>query len=49
MGTDQVTTKNIQVVEIDAENNILVVKGAVPGAISSYVTIHKAGTRRAAK
>jgi large subunit ribosomal protein L3 len=49
MGDDTVTTRNIQVVEIDAENNLLVVKGAVPGAISSYVVVNKAGTRRAGK
>ena len=49
MGSETVTTKNIQVVEIDAENNILVVKGAVPGSISSYVIVNKAGTRRTGK
>ena len=49
MGSETVTTKNIQVVEIDAENNLLVVKGAVPGSISSYVIINKAGTRRTGK
>ena len=49
MGDEIVTTKNIQVVEIDAENNILVVKGAVPGSISSYVIVNKAGTRRTGK
>ena len=49
MGAETVTTKNIQVVEIDAENNLLVVKGAVPGSISSYVVVHKAGTRRTGK
>jgi large subunit ribosomal protein L3 len=49
MGDEQVTTKNIKVVEIDVENNLLVVKGAVPGSISSYVIINKAGTRRAGK
>ena len=49
MGAETVTTKNINVVEIDAENNLLVVRGAVPGAISSYVVIHKAGSRRTGK
>jgi len=49
MGSETVTTKNIQVVEIDAENNLLVVKGAVPGSISSYVIINKAGTPRTGK
>jgi large subunit ribosomal protein L3 len=49
MGTDTVTTKNMQVVEIDEENNLLVVRGAVPGANSSYVIVNKAGTRRTGK
>ncbi len=49
MGSETVTTKNIQVVEIDAENNLLVVRGAVPGSISSYVVVNKAGTRRTGK
>jgi large subunit ribosomal protein L3 len=49
MGAETITTKNIQVVEIDAENNLLVVKGAVPGSISSYVVVNKAGTRRTGK
>ena len=49
MGDETVTTKNLQVVQVDAENNLLVVRGAVPGAKSAYVVVHKAGTRRAAK
>lgn len=49
MGDETVTTKNLQVVEIDAENNLLVVRGAVPGSKSSYVIVNKAGTRRAGK
>ena len=32
MGAERVTQKNLKVVRVDAENNILVVKGAVPGA-----------------
>ena len=31
MGTERVTIKNLKIVKIDKENNILVVKGAVPG------------------
>lgn len=49
MGDETVTTRNLQVVEIDAENNLLVVRGAVPGSKSSYVIVNKAGTRRAGK
>jgi len=42
MGGDRVTTRNLSVVKIDAENNLLVVKGAVPGAPGGYVVIRKA-------
>jgi large subunit ribosomal protein L3 len=41
MGSDRVTTKNLTVVRVDAEKNILVVKGSVPGAGGSYVVIRK--------
>ena len=41
MGQDRVTVKNLTVVRVDAENNILVVKGAVPGAGGGYVVIRK--------
>ena len=42
MGGDRVTTRNLKVVQIDAENNILVLKGAVPGAPGGYVVVRKA-------
>ncbi len=35
------TVQNIEVVKVDAENNILLVKGAVPGASGGYLTIQK--------
>lgn len=31
MGTDRVTVKNLEIIKIDAENNLIAVKGAVPG------------------
>ena len=31
MGTDHVTVRNLEVVEVDTEDNVLLVKGAVPG------------------
>jgi large subunit ribosomal protein L3 len=31
MGGDRVTTRNLKVVQIDADNNLIVLKGAVPG------------------
>jgi large subunit ribosomal protein L3 len=42
MGGDQVTTRNLKVVAIDAENNLLIVHGAVPGAPGNYVVVRKA-------
>ena len=32
MGGERVTTRNLNVVRIDAENHLLIVRGAVPGA-----------------
>ena len=42
MGGDRVTTRNLRVVQVDAENNLLVVRGSVPGAPGGYVVIRKA-------
>lgn len=42
MGSDRVTVRNLKVLKIDAENNLLLVEGAVPGGPNSYVTIRKA-------
>jgi large subunit ribosomal protein L3 len=42
MGGERVTIRNLKVVSIDAENNLLVVRGAVPGAPGGYVVIRKA-------
>jgi large subunit ribosomal protein L3 len=41
MGSDQVTVRNLEVVRVDAGNNVLVVRGAVPGAGGGYVVIRK--------
>jgi large subunit ribosomal protein L3 len=41
LGSDRVTVRNLRVVRVDAENNLLVVRGAVPGAGGSYVVIRK--------
>lgn len=43
MGGEQVTTKNLEVVEVDKENNILLIKGAVPGARNGLVLIQGEG------
>jgi large subunit ribosomal protein L3 len=42
MGSTRVTVRNLKVLKIDAENNLLLVEGAVPGGRNSYVTIRKA-------
>ena len=41
MGGDRVTTRNLRVVQVDAENNLLVVRGAVPGAPGGYLVLRK--------
>lgn len=41
MGGNNVHTKNLQVVRVDAENNVLLLKGAVPGANGGIVSIFK--------
>jgi len=42
MGDERVTTRNLKVVKVDAEQNLLLVYGAVPGAAGGYVIIRKA-------
>lgn len=39
MGVDRVTTKNLKVLKIDPEKNLLVIKGAVPGPAKTLVQI----------
>ena len=39
MGNKQVTIQNLEVVKVDAQNNIILVKGAVPGPKKSLVTL----------
>ena len=41
MGNERVTVKNLTVVGIDSDNNLLLVKGAVPGAKNSLVAVYK--------
>lgn len=41
MGGDKVTVKNLKVVKVDPDNNILIVKGAVPGSNQGVVFIKK--------
>ncbi|PJB68987.1 MAG: 50S ribosomal protein L3 [Alphaproteobacteria bacterium CG_4_9_14_3_um_filter_47_13] len=39
MGNETVTTQNLQVVAVDLEENLVLIKGAVPGTISGWVLI----------
>ena len=41
MGAERITQKNLEVVRVDADNNILVVKGSVPGGGGGYLVIRK--------
>lgn len=43
MGNERVTTRNIEVIDVRKEQNLLVVKGAVPGADGGYLIIRKNG------
>jgi large subunit ribosomal protein L3 len=42
MGGDRITVQNLEVVRVDTERNLLLIKGNVPGAKRSYVTIKSA-------
>ena len=41
MGGDQVTVRNLKVVKIIPDSNLILIKGAVPGANSGLVEIYK--------
>ena len=42
MGAETVTVQNLEVVEVDADKNVLIIKGAVPGPKGSLLSITKA-------
>ncbi|MFZ3200049.1 MAG: 50S ribosomal protein L3 [Candidatus Acidiferrales bacterium] len=42
MGHERKTSKNLKVVKVDAEENLMLVRGAVPGPAGSYIFIRKA-------
>ena len=39
LGCEKVTIQNLEVVKVDAENNLIAIKGAVPGSRGNYVVI----------
>ena len=41
MGAKQITVQNLEVIRVDAENNLILVKGAVPGPKKALVTIRE--------
>ena len=41
-GTAQVTVRNLEIVQVDAEDNVIMVKGAVPGPNGGYVLLQRA-------
>ena len=43
MGNTRITVKNLEVVKVDPERNLLLVKGGVPGAPNGLLTIRKTG------
>jgi large subunit ribosomal protein L3 len=42
MGGERVTVKNLQIVKIDADRNLIYVRGAVPGPKTGYLSIRRA-------
>ena len=46
MGHIRVTVQNLEVVKADAENNVLLIKGAVPGHKNGYLVVSTAKKRK---
>jgi large subunit ribosomal protein L3 len=42
LGMQQVTVRNLEVVQVDSEDNVLMIKGAVPGPNGAYVLVRRA-------
>jgi large subunit ribosomal protein L3 len=47
LGNERVTAKNLKVIKVDTDENLLLVRGSVPGPSGTYIFIHKA--KKAAK
>lgn len=45
MGTDRVTIQNLEVIDVDKPNNLILVKGAVPGHKNSFLIVKEARKR----
>jgi large subunit ribosomal protein L3 len=42
LGDQQVTIRNLEIVQVDVEDNVLLIKGAVPGPNGGYVLVRRA-------
>jgi large subunit ribosomal protein L3 len=42
MGNEQVTIRNLEIVSVDADDNVIAVKGAIPGPNGGYVAVRRA-------
>ena len=42
MGNARVTVKNLRVIKVDAEQNLVYIKGAIPGPRNGYVALQRA-------
>ena len=49
MGADRVTVRNLRVLKVDADNNLLLLEGAVPGGPNAVVVIRKAVAAKVVK
>jgi large subunit ribosomal protein L3 len=49
MGNDRTTTKNLDIIEIDAENNFIYVRGSIAGARNGLVLLAATGDMKAVK
>ena len=49
MGADRVTVRNVKVLRVDPENNLLLIEGSVPGGPNSILVIRKAVAAKAIK
>ncbi|TMQ03847.1 MAG: 50S ribosomal protein L3 [Deltaproteobacteria bacterium] len=49
MGNEKVTVQNLQLLRILADDNVILVRGAIPGAPNDYVVVTNAATRAAYK
>jgi large subunit ribosomal protein L3 len=47
MGNEQVTVQNLEIVDVRADQNVVLVKGAIPGPKNGLVAIRKAVKARA--